>query len=95
MNEIIRTENISKHYGPVHAVSEMSLSVRKGEICGFLGLNGAGKTTTIRMLLGMIRPTSCSAFINGDMVYADNTALWKNIGSLVEVPYSYPDLTVR
>jgi ABC-2 type transport system ATP-binding protein len=95
MDDIIRTENLSKHYGDVHAVSTMSLNVRKGEIYGFLGLNGAGKTTTIRMLLGMIRPTSGAAFINGKRIYADNIELWKNIGSLVEIPYSYPDLTVR
>ena len=94
MDDIIRTENISKHYGDVHAVSNMSLNVGKGEIYGFLGLNGAGKTTTIRMLLGMIRPTSGSAYINGKRVFADNTELWKNIGSLVEIPYSYPNLTV-
>lgn len=95
MNDIISTQNLSKHYGEVHAVSDLSLNVRKGEIYGFLGLNGAGKTTTIRMLLGMIRPTSGSAFINGKRVYADNVELWKSIGSLVEIPYSYPDLTVR
>lgn len=93
--DIIRTENISKHYGDVHAVSDMSLNVRKGEIYGFLGLNGAGKTTTIRMLLGMIRPTSGVAFINGKKITIDNTALWKSVGSLVEIPYSYPELTVR
>jgi len=95
MDDIIRTENLSKHYGEVHAVSNMSLKVRKGEIYGFLGLNGAGKTTTIRILLGMIHPTSGSAYVNGKKVYADNTELWKTIGSLVELPYSYPDLTVR
>jgi ABC-2 type transport system ATP-binding protein len=95
MDDIIKTENISKHYGEVHAVLNMSLNVRKGEIYGFLGLNGAGKTTTIRMLLGMIRPTSGLAYINGKRVYADNIELWKNVGSLVEIPYSYPDLTVR
>ena len=95
MENIIRTENLSKHYGNVHAVSELSLSVRKGEIYGFLGLNGAGKTTTIRMLLGMVRPTSGGVFINGLRVYADNTALWKDIGSMVEIPCSYPNLTVR
>ena len=93
--EIIRTENISKHYEDVRAVSDMSLSVRKGEIYGFLGLNGAGKTTTIRMLLGMIRPTSGAAFINGIKISGDNTELWKHVGSLVELPYSYPELTVR
>jgi len=95
MDDIITTENLSKSYGEVHAVSELSLNVRKGEIYGFLGLNGAGKTTTIRMLLGMIRPTSGTAFIKGKKVHADNVELWKNIGSLVEIPYSYPDLTVR
>jgi ABC-2 type transport system ATP-binding protein len=93
--EIIRTENISKLYEDVHAVSDMSLSVRKGEIYGFLGLNGAGKTTTIRMLLGMIRPTSGAAYINDEKISAGNTGLWKNVGSLVEIPYSYPELTVR
>lgn len=93
--EIIRTENISKHYEDVRAVSDMSLSVRKGEIYGFLGLNGAGKTTTIRMLLGMIRPTSGAAFINDIKISGDNTELWKQVGSLVELPYSYPELTVR
>jgi len=93
--DIIRTENISKHYGDVHAVSDMSLNVRKGEIYGFLGLNGAGKTTTIRMLLGMIRPTSGAAFINGKRISMENTELWKCVGSLVEIPYSYPELTVR
>ena len=93
--DIIRTESISKHYGKVHAVSDMSLNVRKGEIYGFLGLNGAGKTTTIRMLLGMIRPTSGVAFINGEKISIDNTELWKSVGSLVEIPYSYPELTVR
>lgn len=95
MAEVIRTEKISKHYEDVHAVSDMSLSVRQGEIYGFLGLNGAGKTTTIRMLLGMIRPTSGAAFINDIKVSADKTSLWKHIGSLVEIPYSYPELTVR
>jgi ABC-2 type transport system ATP-binding protein len=95
MDDVIRTENLSKQYGDVLAVSDMSLNVRKGEIYGFLGLNGAGKTTTIRMLLGMIRPTNGAAYINGKKVYADKTELWKHIGSLVEVPYSYPDLTVR
>jgi len=95
ITDIIRTENISKQYGDVHAVSDMSLNVRKGEIYGFLGLNGAGKTTTIRMLLGMIRPTSGVAFINGKRISIDNTELWKCVGSLVEIPYSYPELTVR
>src|SRR5680860_211188 len=93
--DVLRTENISKHYGDVHAVSELSLSVRKGEIYGFLGLNGAGKTTTIRMLLGMISPENGASYINEKKVHPNDTGLWKDIGYLVEVPYSYPDLTVK
>ncbi len=95
MDEIISTRHLSKQYKDVLAVSNMSLNVGKGEIYGFLGLNGAGKTTTIRMLLGMIKPTSGKAFIKGKEVYADNTDLWKDVGYMVEVPYAYPDLTVR
>lgn len=95
MEEIINTEKLSKQYKDVLAVSGISLNVRKGEIYGFLGLNGAGKTTTIRMLLGMINPTSGKAYINGKRVEPGNLELWKEIGYLVEVPYSYPDLTVR
>jgi ABC-2 type transport system ATP-binding protein len=95
ITDIIRTENISKHYKDVNAVSNMSLNVRKGEIYGFLGLNGAGKTTTIRMLLGMIRPTSGIAYINDKKISSGNTELWRHVGSLVEIPYSYPELTVK
>lgn len=95
MDEIIRTEKLTKKYKDVLAVSDLSLNVRRGEIYGFLGLNGAGKTTTIRMLLGMISPDKGIAFINGKKVHPGNTGLWKEIGSLVEIPYSYPDLTVK
>jgi ABC-2 type transport system ATP-binding protein len=95
LETIIRTENLSKNFGPVKAVKDLSLHIRKGEIYGFLGLNGAGKTTTIRMLLGMIKPSSGTAFIKDSGVSAGNQALWAQVGSLVEVPYSYPGLTVR
>ena len=95
MDTMIRTEKLTKRFNDVLAVSEMSLNVNKGEIYGFLGLNGAGKTTTIRMLLGMISPDKGEAFINGKKVHAGNTELWKEIGYLVEIPYSYPNLTVK
>ena len=95
MNTVIRTEKLTKKYKDVLAVSEISLNVSKGEIYGFLGLNGAGKTTTIRMLLGMISPNKGEAFIKEQRVHAGNTELWKKIGYLVEMPYSYPNLTVK
>ncbi len=95
MTDIINTCELMKHYGEVRAVDGISLSVRKGEIYGFLGLNGSGKTTTIRMLLGMIRPTSGASFLYGKQVDAGKHHLWKNVGYLVETPYAYPELTVK
>jgi len=94
-SEIIRTENLTKYFGKVLAVRDMTISVRKGEIYGFVGLNGAGKTTTIRMLLGMIRPNSGICYLFGKKVSPGNTGIWNRVGYMVEIPYSYPDLTVR
>ena len=95
MEKIIETNHLTKKFGKFTAVDDINLCVRKGEIYGFLGLNGAGKTTTIRMLTGMIRPTAGTAYLNGQKVTAGNSHLWEKVGYLVEVPYSYPDLTVR
>lgn len=95
MSESITTSNLSKNFGKLRAVREVSLHVNEGEIYGFLGLNGAGKTTTIRMLLGMIRPTSGEARLFQMSATPKNRDLWNRVGYLVEIPYSYPDLTVR
>lgn len=94
MTDVIYTENLTKHYGKVHAVEGVNLQIGKAEIYGFLGLNGAGKTTTIRMLLGMIRATGGSAFVFGQKVGPGNTDLWNQVGHLVETPLAYPELTV-
>jgi len=94
MEDVIRTEKLTKHYASVHAVENVSLQVRKGEIYGFLGLNGAGKTTTIRMLLGMIRPSAGFAFLWGRKVGPGSSDLWEKVGYIVETPSSYPELTV-
>ncbi len=95
MNPVIQSINLSKHYGKLFAVDKVTINIRKSEIYGFLGLNGAGKTTTIRMLLGLISPTSGEAFLNGVKVNPGNAGMWNDVGYLVEIPYSYPDLTVR
>jgi ABC-2 type transport system ATP-binding protein len=95
MNEIISTTNLTKTYGQIQAVDKLNLSVKEGEIFGFLGLNGAGKTTTIRMLLGMITPTSGKCYLQGQKVSAGNINTWRDVGYIVETPYSYPELTVR
>ena len=91
---VISTDKLSKIYGRLHAVQNVSLNVNKGEIYGFLGLNGAGKTTTIRMLLGMVRPSSGSVKINGRAVNAGSYQIWRDVGYMVEIPYAYPELTV-
>lgn len=95
MNNIIASDNLTKDFGKFRAVDGISLSVGKGEVYGFLGLNGAGKTTTIRMLLGMIRPSSGTAWLNGERIHSGNNSLWNKVGYVVEIPYSYPELTVR
>jgi ABC-2 type transport system ATP-binding protein len=95
MNLPIETEDLGKRYGDVRAVEHLSLRVAEGEIYAFLGLNGAGKTTTIRMLLGMIKPTTGYARVLQTRVCLGNREPWESVGYLVEVPHSYPELTVH
>jgi ABC-2 type transport system ATP-binding protein len=90
----IETVDLSKRYGEVRAVDCLSLRVAEGEIYAFLGLNGAGKTTTIRMLLGMIKPTSGYATVLQTRVRPGSREPWASVGYLVEIPYAYPELTV-
>ncbi len=90
---IIQTQNLTKKFGSSTAVEGLSLTVAKGEIYGFLGLNGAGKTTTIRMLLGMISPTSGSITLFGKDL-ARKSDIWNDVGYMVETPHAYPDLSV-
>lgn len=95
MKEAIKTVNLSKKYGLVNVVDKLNLSIKAGEIVGFLGQNGAGKTTTMRMMLGLIKPTSGECYIQGKKLDLANVEGRKEIGYIIERPYSYPDLTVR
>ncbi|MCK8487082.1 ABC transporter ATP-binding protein [Paenibacillus sp. MBLB2552] len=95
MEEIIRTEHLTKRYGSRTVVNEVSMTVKRGEIYGFLGLNGAGKTTTIRCLLGMNKPTSGEVYLFGRKLTQGGEAFWKRVGYLVETPAAYPTFTVR
>jgi len=94
MNLSIETVDLGKTYGDVRAVEHLSIQVAEGEIYAFLGLNGAGKTTTIRMLLGMIKPTTGFARVLQTRVRPGSRDPWESVGYLVEVPHSYPELTV-
>ncbi len=95
MNTIIETDNLVKRYGDVTAVNDLSLRVGRGEIYAFLGLNGAGKTTTIRLLLGMVRPTSGEARVLGTSIHVGGKKPWRSVGYMVETPDAYPELSVR
>jgi ABC-2 type transport system ATP-binding protein len=91
---VVTTAGLTRRYGDVRAVDGLDLRVERGEIYGFLGLNGAGKTTTIRMLLGMIRPTSGRCELLGTPVRRGGRGPWARVGYLVDSPAPYPGLTV-
>lgn len=91
----IETTQLTKRYNSTVAVDHLDLRVEQGEIFGFLGPNGAGKTTTMRMLLGLIRPTSGSAHILGMEVATDLPAILARTGSMIEEPAFYPYLSGR
>lgn len=91
---VIETTNLSKRYGKqIVAVDGLNLAIRKGEIYGFLGPNGAGKTTTLRMLLGLVRPTSGTGKVLGKPL--GTAAGIARVGALVESPTFYPYLSGR
>jgi ABC-type multidrug transport system ATPase subunit len=91
---VIETRALTKRYGDaIVAVDDLALRVRRGEVYGFLGPNGAGKTTTLRMLLGLVRPTSGQAAVLG--VAPGSPEGLARIGALVEAPAFYPYLSGR
>ncbi|MGX5439989.1 ABC transporter ATP-binding protein [Bacillus thuringiensis] len=95
MSAIIKTTNLTKIYGDQKSVDNLNITVNQGEIYGFLGRNGAGKTTTIRMLLGLIKPTHGKIEIFGEDLFKNQKGILKRIGSIVEVPGFYGNLTAR
>ncbi len=90
---IIETENLTKSYGNFTAVSNLSLHIKKGSVYGFLGPNGAGKSTTMKMLLGLTKPSSGSFHINGRTYPKDRLAILRDMGSFIEAPAFYGNLT--
>ena len=92
---MIRTHNLTKHFGDLVAVDSLSLSIRAGEVFGLLGPNGAGKTTTIRLLSTLIGPTSGEAEVAGFQVGQDDVRIRKNVGILTESPGMYEQLSAE
>ena len=91
----IQTHGLTKHYGDVEALIDLTLDVLPGEVFGFLGPNGAGKTTTIRTLLDEIRPTAGTASILGMDCRRDSVAIRRRLGYVPGDLAMYPSLTGR
>jgi ABC-2 type transport system ATP-binding protein len=91
---VISLDGLGKRYGDVQAVESLSFSIARGAIFGFLGANGAGKTTTIRMLCGLVRPTTGSASITGLDIWKDRREVRTKFGYVAQRFSLYPDLTV-
>lgn len=91
----IRTEKLTKRFGDFIAVNEITFDVKQGEIYGFLGANGAGKTTAIRMLIGLLSPTSGVASVAGFDVFKETEQIKRNIGYMSQRFSLYEDLTVK
>jgi ABC-2 type transport system ATP-binding protein len=90
----IRADRLTKAYGPIRAVQELSFAVPPGTVTGFVGPNGAGKTTTIRMLLGLVAPTDGTASVLGAPITRGAEYL-PRVGALIEAPAFYPTLSGR
>jgi ABC-2 type transport system ATP-binding protein len=92
---IISAHGLTKRFGKLVAVHDVSFDIQAGQVFGFLGPNGAGKTTTIRMLTGLVRPSSGSASVAGFDVSSEPLAVKRRVGYLAETPYLYPKLSGR
>lgn len=91
----IEIDGLNKYYGKFKAVDQLSMSVDEGDIYGFLGPNGSGKSTTIRMILGLIRPTSGQIKVFGETLSVGNRTPLKRVGALIEKPDFYNYLSAR
>lgn len=93
MSALVQVEEIYKEFDGVQAVNGVSFEVKKGEVFGFLGPNGAGKTTTVRMITGILKPDSGTAWVNGKNVREEPVEVKNEIGIAPEVSNAYVDMT--
>jgi ABC-2 type transport system ATP-binding protein len=92
---MIHTENLTKKFGDVTAVQDLSLDVKDGEVFGFLGPNGAGKTTTVRLLTSLIAPTTGKSIVNGFQSGINDNDIRRTVGVLTETPGMYDNLSAE
>lgn len=92
---VIQVNNISKYFGSLKAVDDLSFTVQAGQVFGFLGQNGSGKSTTIRMLLSLIHPTQGDIEIFGRSIQSQRNKVLEEMGAIIERPDLYPYLSAR
>lgn len=92
---MIQIQNLTKNYGKICALSDVSFNVKSGEILGFLGPNGAGKSTAMNIITGYLAPTSGTVIVDGDDITENPKAVKRKIGYLPELPPLYGDMTVK
>ena len=92
---MVEARQLRKNYGSILAVSEVSFSIRPGEILGYIGPNGAGKSTTVKMIAGLIEPTAGEVLFKGQSIHHDLVAYKHRIGYVPEEPNLYPYLSAR
>lgn len=92
---MIQTENLTKKFGDILAVDQLTIDIPEGEVFGFLGPNGAGKTTTVRMLTSLIGPTDGTASVNGFRVGEEDQDIRRSVGVLTETPGLYDNLSAE
>ena len=92
---MIEVKNLTKRYGKITALDDVSFTVETGEVLGFLGPNGAGKSTTMNIITGYISSTSGTVTVDGSEILENPKETKKKIGYLPEIPPLYPDMTVR
>ena len=92
---MIQFENVTRRYGTKVAVSDLNLEIPAGELFAFLGPNGAGKTTTIKMIVGLLRPSSGTIRLCGHDISQNNSAANRLLGYVPDVPYLYDKLSGR
>jgi len=95
MEYILETSNLVKIYESNNVVDSISLHIEKGKIYGLLGENGAGKTTTIRMIMGLLKPTSGDVYIFGNKLDINNRSFLGNVGAIIEYPGFYGNLSAN
>ncbi|MDA1668145.1 ABC transporter ATP-binding protein [Bacillus cereus] len=93
--KVLEVKNLTKKVGKRTLIENLSFTVHEKEICGFVGPNGAGKTTLIRMIMGLVKPTDGSIYINGVNVHKNGREALQHVGAIVEAPIFFPYMSGR